>query len=460
MTVAVGQSSILANFETSPHSAPTINTSASGSSFIFVVGATGTLPTAGQISDTIGGSASGNSWSTVGPALSGFGGGNVQLFACVNGNGGTGHVFTAAWTGPAQDIILLPFEITGGALTGLVDQISTWNTSGTPYGGNAITPTQANELVVAICLSLSSSGTEVPTFGSGFSQVQYAGDANHMTGGVAALVISAIASTNISYTLSGAGSTSASTLLVSFKAAAGGNAATAFVEAPNRPRPGRGPFSTGHFYVADYTPYTQHSTSGSVSITGQTISFAQGTMSPSATSNVTLTGQAITFAQGAFTPTATDNVTLSGQTITFAQGTMTPSATSNVTLSGQTISFSQGTMSPAGSGSVTLTGQTISFSQGTMSASGSGSVTLTGQTVTLSQGTMTVSATTNVTLTGQTISFAQGNTTATSSSSVTLTGQTISFHQGVMTGTGGIPVVGPSAAIVGFIVNTGSLMVH
>lgn len=230
MTIAVGQSSILANFETSPHSAPSVNTSASGSSFGFVVVATGTLPTTGQISDTINGSASGNSWSTVGPALSGFGGGQCQLFGCVNGNGGVNHVFTVAWTGSAQDILILPFEITGGVLTGLVDQTSTWkDVTPAPFTGNAITPTQAAELVIAICISLSSSGTEVPTFGSGFSTVQYAGDANHITGGMAAQVINSVSPVNISYTLAGAGSTEAATLLVSFKAAAGGGSNTATI---------------------------------------------------------------------------------------------------------------------------------------------------------------------------------------------------------------------------------------
>lgn len=233
MTIAVGQSTIFPSFSASPQPAPTINTSASGSSFVFLFVGTGTLPTAGQISDTLNGSASGNTWTQIGTNFTGFGGGNAAIFYCQNGAGGTNHVITAAWSGGGtQQILLAAVEIIGGALTGLLDQISSpmWNDdTSSPFTANAITPAQAAELVLAFCISISSSGTEVPTFGSGFSTVQYQGDANSITGGIAGQVINSTSSLNISYTLAGAGSTEAATALVSFKAPAGGAGSTATV---------------------------------------------------------------------------------------------------------------------------------------------------------------------------------------------------------------------------------------
>lgn len=261
MSIAVGQSTKYAGFDAGPKSVPTaLNTNASGSTFVFLFVCTGTLPTAAQISDTVGGVATGNTYSQVGTNFTGFGGGNAAIFYCQNGAGGTNHVFTATWTGAgAQQIMMMPVEITGGALTGILDQTSSsmWNDdTSSPFTANAITPAQAAELVLAFCISVSSSGTEVPTFGSGFSTVQYQGDANSITGGIAGQVISSISSLNISYTLAGAGSTEAATALISFKAAAGGDGGSVWVDAPNSPRPGRGPFSKNRFRVSDTTSYT------------------------------------------------------------------------------------------------------------------------------------------------------------------------------------------------------------
>lgn len=226
MTIAVGQSTFVAVTGTTPFSTTGITTSVSGSSFVVFLCWTGNTPT---LSDTINGVASGNSWTQISATLTGYAGGLAALFYCQNGNGGVNHVFTSTWLGGPEQTFILPVEITGGDLSSVLDQVSSpqWNDdTSSPFTANAITPAQANELVLAFTLSLSSSGTETPTFGSGFSQVQYAADANHLTGGVAQLVISAIASTNISYTLSGAGSTESVTCLVSFKAAAGGGSPT------------------------------------------------------------------------------------------------------------------------------------------------------------------------------------------------------------------------------------------
>lgn len=222
MTIGVGQSAVSAVLGTSPSSTAGINTNVSGSTFVVLLCWTGNTPT---LSDTINGSVSGNTWTQIGATLAGYAGGLAAIFYCQNGNGGTSHVFTSTWLGGPEQMFILPVEITGGDLTSVLDQISSpqWNDdTSSPFTANAITPAQANELVLAFCLSVSNSGTETPTFGAGFSQVQYAGDANHITGGIAKLVISAIASTNISYTLSGAGSTESATALVSFKAPAGG----------------------------------------------------------------------------------------------------------------------------------------------------------------------------------------------------------------------------------------------
>lgn len=228
MTISVGQSGIGANpLGAGPNSTGAVNTSATGSTFVILqawyvgAGSSGATPV---ISDTINGVASGNTYSQIGTTLVGAFGGNTsaQIFECVNGNGGTNHVATSTYTGTGAVLTIL-VEILGGALTSILDQLSSplWNDDvASPFTANAITPAQANELVLAFALTGTNSGTETLTWGNGFTQVEAEGDANLVTGAIAQLVINAIAPTNVSYTSAGAGTTECLTALVSFKAPA------------------------------------------------------------------------------------------------------------------------------------------------------------------------------------------------------------------------------------------------
>lgn len=256
-----------------------------------------------------------------------------------------------------------------------------------------------------------------------------------------------------------------------------------------------GPFGLAGFALRPY-PLAQQSSALSG---GLTATYSQGTFTTSNSGSVTLTGQTATYSQGTMTPTGavipvrgaplppllastafgplglggfalksyplamqSSAVTLTGLTATYSQGTVTPASSDSVTLTGLTATYSAGTLSPSGSGSAALTGQTATFSQGTLTVTATTNVTLSGQTVTYSQGTLTAT-TVGASLTGQTATYSQGTVTPTKNGEtivVNLVGQTARYQQGVMIGTGGIPVLGTSHAIVGFMANVGSLMVH
>jgi len=204
-------------------------------------------------------------------------------------------------------------------------------------------------------------------------------------------------------------------------------------------------------------------TGNNVSMTGQTATASQGTMTAGVSVALTaltvtatqgtfsvgnagsLTGQTVTVSQGTFTasnsaplpyvrsappapltaskalgpfglggfalkggigPAAapSNSASITGSTVTASQGTMTAGV--SVTLNGLSVTSSQGSLAPAGTNTVTLTGQTVTATQGTLGAAIA--VTLAGSTVTSTQGTMTISGVTVVTLNGQTVSITQG----------------------------------------------------
>lgn len=107
----------------------------------------------------------------------------------------------------------------------------------------------------------------------------------------------------------------------------------------------------------------QGSVSGGQSVAGQFISFAAGTVLPA--TSVAETGQAITSATG--TTTAASSVAIAGQSASFAAGTVTPSI--SVAGTGQVITATPGSVSVVGDVAVAATGQEIALSQGTLTAS-------------------------------------------------------------------------------------------
>lgn len=233
------------------------------------------------------------------------------------------------------------------------------------------------------------------------------------------------------------------------------------------------------------TGQTTTSSEGTVSravtygLTGQTATFTEGTITKSTGGNVTLslTGQTATLTEGTVLAgvgySLNDGVPLTGQTATFAEGSPSNSVTYGLT--GQTATFSEGTLLRAsgysvtgqsstftegvilGSGALSLVGQTATFTEGSISVSVGGNVTiaLTGQTITSSEGTLLGSS--GYSVTGQTSTFTEGLLNY--SLLTTLSGQSITAFPGTVTQSGGTSL-GPAAFfMVGFICNVGTLTV-
>lgn len=188
-----------------------------------------------------------------------------------------------------------------------------------------------------------------------------------------------------------------------------------------------------------------------VTLTGQSATFATGTMAPS--TSIALVGRAATFAVGTVIPNTA--VSLTGRAGTFASGTLLPST--SVGMTGQSATFATGVMSTGGDVTVGLTGQAATFSAGilapntTLALSGGAasftagnllpatSVGLTGNAMTSAAGTMTAS--TSVTLAGLSATFSGGLFGVVGDVTVALTGLSATFTAGQMTPQGDIPVI-------------------
>lgn len=427
---------------TGPNSTVAVTTSVSGSSFVIfqLWESAQATPT---ISDTINGSASGNTYTQIGTTLTGAIGGfeSASAFLCTNGNGGVNHVATSTFTG-TNIVSTFLVEITGGVLTSLTDQISSpqWNDDvSSPFTSNAITTTQANELILALALTAAASGTETLTWGgapSSFTQVQAVSDgSNSLTGGVAKLVVSSTGSVNSSFTSAGAGTTEAITMIVSFKAAAGSTFAL-----------------SGQSITSSEGTIARAVTYG---LTAQTATFSEGTITASTGGNVTLglTAQTATFTEGALSLNLTyslnDGTPLTGQTATFAEGTPVWSVTYGLTA--QTATFSEGVLT--GSLAHGLTGQTGTFTEGTITPNTGSNVSkgLTGQTATFAEGTLTPSWGGSAGLTAQTATFTEGQINA--SAGYAATGQSATFAEGTLGHALGYAVAGLSAAFAEGIIS-------
>lgn len=264
--------------------------------------------------------------------------------------------------------------------------------------------------------------------------------------------------------------------------------------------PGFGMFATSTTSVK-ISAWTADDVSSGISLTGQTITSSEGTLTRALSQ--TVTGQTGTLTEGtpsravSYSPTAqtatfsegvqTRNITygLTGQTATFSEGTISASSGGNVTLSlsGQSVTLSEGTiglnLGYSLNDGVPLTGQTANFTEGTPT----NSVTygLTGQTVTLTEGTITSQVGGNVTLslTGQTITLTEGLLLGSVSYGITgrtstftegnigngglvvaLTGQTIQGISGTVTQSGGTSLGAPPLYMAGFVSNISTFMAH
>jgi hypothetical protein len=141
---------------------------------------------------------------------------HTAWFYCENGIGGAGH--TATGKQAASDSGTVYFvEITNGLTSGIKDQdVTGIQDLATPFTTNTTgTTVQANELALALYATGTPSGTEVITWGNGFTQVDADGNSSFVTGGIAKKVLSATGTVQGSITSSVA--TDATGFVATFK---------------------------------------------------------------------------------------------------------------------------------------------------------------------------------------------------------------------------------------------------
>lgn len=180
-------------------------------------------------------------------------------------------------------------------------------------------------------------------------------------------------------------------------------------------------------------------TAGALTLTGQTITFAQ-TMAVT-TGALTLAGQTITFAHT--TPVTTGALTLAGQDITMPRTMVVGNG--DVTITGQTINLLQGISLAVDAGALTLAGQDITMPRSLVLDTGA--LTITGQTITLTAGGSVSVALdpADLTLSGQSIGMAISQTVT--SGALALTGQDIVLPRSMVVTAGAMSITGQSITL-------------
>lgn len=168
-----------------------MNTAVSGSSFIAIVIMDTSDGVTFDVSDTIDGAASGNTWTLI-DSINTIVGSRSHIYKCENGNGGTNHVFSISVSPTVyQSIVLLEIE---GAASACVDQVDGWQQD--PYSSTnyvqsgPVTTTQAIELLIGIMVGNTSqnptsfginSSASNPSSGWGSPVISEVNGANYWT---------------------------------------------------------------------------------------------------------------------------------------------------------------------------------------------------------------------------------------------------------------------------------------
>jgi len=211
MAIDVGASAIATSIAASQATSP-ISTQPSGSSFLIYLIYSGATFT--SIVDN-----KGNTYSQVGAEFDVGANSQGRLYLKENGVGGSGH--TATLTQSSSDYLLLALiEITGGKLSGLVDQQAGQNDTSSPFTSPPITPTEAQELLLGF-MGDASTNVSNHTHGNSFTSVVAANDGTFWVASVSKRLVSSIAAYNTSVTISGNG-TANHNMIVSLKQASGG----------------------------------------------------------------------------------------------------------------------------------------------------------------------------------------------------------------------------------------------
>jgi len=467
---------------TSPLTTASGTTSASGSTFVYLVSFDATV-TASTPTDS-----KSNTYVQKATTLTTGHGDKVAVYVCENGTGGASHTVSQTFSGSAAAAGYL-IEVTG-ATTTPTDIALTGTDASSPFTIASGTLAQANEAVLTIC-ACNQTVSSTNTYSSSNTTIlsQESNGASFWTSAVSLLVTSATTSVSPSFT--DTQGTAAGLIIVSFKEAAGGGAGAALTGQSSTstagtvtpsvtvgltgqsatftagsvgaqiPLVGR-PQVSGPGISPDYRQMFRGRMLSSaapanvtVGLTGQSSTFSPGSIGPSssvaitgasisssvgsvlAASQIVVTGQSSTTAAGAIVPSA--QRALTGQGSTFSSGAVVPGL--QVTLVGQAATFASGTL--ALGSTVVLTGQSASFTAGNLVASGGGNVTLalTGQSSSFTAGALLPSSA--AALTGQAITSTTGGIAP--ARTLAFTGQSATFAAGNLLPSSAVGVAGQSA---------------
>ena len=192
-----------------------ITTSATGSTFVLLIGVTATLNT---ISDS-----KSNSYTTIGSNTSAWGVTNIRAYV-TNGTGGASHTFTVTTTGGAC-ISIIAIEITGADTTASLDKSAQGNDGATPFDSpDTATLAQANEMLIGYAEDDSNGGTCMYGAGNGFTLVESMTASDRISATSAYKIVASTAGDHASFTDTGCNATQMDVSTDTFKEAAGGAA--------------------------------------------------------------------------------------------------------------------------------------------------------------------------------------------------------------------------------------------
>jgi hypothetical protein len=283
-------------------------------------------------------------------------------------------------------------------------------TSTTPSSGNA---TSAGAALFFGVLAVGNSALVTLTEDSNWTSVKESNDGgSHEVGEVIDRIVSSGTTDDANWTISVAPTRTATCVAVYKEVGGGGGSVTS--RSVLRQFGAYGAYQLFRRETRSYSILTDRT----VALTGQSITSAQGTLTPAL--DKALAGSSITSAQGTLTPAS--SIALSGLAITSAQGTLT--AALSKALTGSVITSASGTLVPGTS--ISLSGQAATFALGTLTANLTKA--LTGQSATYAQGTLIPSL--SIALTGQSATFGQGTITTGSDVAVSLSGQAFTSAAG------------------------------
>jgi hypothetical protein len=194
-----------------------VNTTASGSAFLVLVGFT---------ADTINGSPSGNTWTQIGSETAIGSSDKARAYYVENGAGGSNHVVTLTLDSSVGQTILL-IELTGVETSGVLDGSSLSADTSSPYVSGGVTTTVADTILVgglignagitpsahAISGATPSSGWTIHT------AAEETGGSSFWAGALASVTVASTSTYSSGFTEDN--STGAAVLLAAFKLAAG-----------------------------------------------------------------------------------------------------------------------------------------------------------------------------------------------------------------------------------------------